>query len=375
MPSVTSSDFSNLPDSAATTHKRTPSGGLFSKLPFLRAASEPTHGDDDSISPTSSTSSTSPAGSEHKSAVPSSLSRKPTNRARKGSLRKTALLGTGSQRFWREHSPLETITSPRLSRDYDPLGQPSAEDEDPTPRVSEDRKHLHGSGSSSNGTNTSKKSMSNGHKSSSPTTSSSAKRAAQTSTSSEDGVATAGLAMRGGTATLRSDVSTTTDEDDASLDGAPQKPIGSSAAQRLPEDPASYFALPKALVNAGSNGILRRGKPTAKSPLAQLPAEPSPVPEEWDYADTEWWGWIILIVTWAVFVVGMGSCFEVWSWAWDVGETPYAPPELEDDATLPIVGYYPALMILSGVMAWVWVITAWVGMKYFKHAKISGEDV
>ncbi|KAI6781247.1 uncharacterized protein J7T54_004020 [Emericellopsis cladophorae] len=26
----------------------------------------------------------------------------------------------------------------------------------------------------------------------------------------------------------------------------------------------------------------------------------------------------------------------VWSWAWDIGKTPYAPPELEDDPTLPI---------------------------------------
>ncbi|KAL1956967.1 hypothetical protein VTO42DRAFT_6456 [Malbranchea cinnamomea] len=94
----------------------------------------------------------------------------------------------------------------------------------------------------------------------------------------------------------------------------------------------------------------------------------------WDYSETEWWGWIILLVTWLVFVVGMGSCLGVWSWAWDVGETPYAPPELEDDPTLPIVGYYPALMVLTAVMMWVWVIIAWVGMKYFRHAKIPGED-
>ena len=73
-------------------------------------------------------------------------------------------------------------------------------------------------------------------------------------------------------------------------------------------------------------------------------------------------------------MVGMGSCLEVWSWAWDVGETPYAPPELEDDPTLPIVGYYPALMILTTVMAWVWVTVAWVGMKYFKHATIPGDE-
>ena len=111
------------------------------------------------------------------------------------------------------------------------------------------------------------------------------------------------------------------------------------------------------------------------SPLASLPPTvPSPAPSEWDYSETRWWGWIILVVTWMFFVVGMGSCFDVWSWAWDVGETPYAPPELEDDPTLPIVGYYPALIILTTVMAWVWVTIAWVGMKYFKHANIPGDE-
>ncbi|OJJ35291.1 hypothetical protein ASPWEDRAFT_504451 [Aspergillus wentii DTO 134E9] len=115
---------------------------------------------------------------------------------------------------------------------------------------------------------------------------------------------------------------------------------------------------------------------TKSSPLATHAVEMKNSPEiTWDYSETEWWGWIILIVTWLVFVVGMGSCFGVWSWAWDVGETPYAPPELEDDPTLPIVGYYPALIILTAVMSWVWVMVAWVGMKYFKHANISGEDI
>ena len=111
------------------------------------------------------------------------------------------------------------------------------------------------------------------------------------------------------------------------------------------------------------------------SPLASLPPTvPSPPPSEWDYSETRWWGWIILAVTWIFFVVGMGSCFDVWSWAWDVGETPYAPPELEDDPTLPVVSYYPALIILTSVMAWVWVTIAWVGMKYFKHANIPGDE-
>lgn len=113
--------------------------------------------------------------------------------------------------------------------------------------------------------------------------------------------------------------------------------------------------------------------PPLKSPLSSLAVSIQTPEQEWDYSETAAWGWVLLVLTWIVFVVGMGSCFGLWSWAWDVGQTPYAPPELEDDPTLPIVGYYPALMILTGVMAWVWVVVAWVGMKYFRHAKISGD--
>ncbi|KAJ5578180.1 uncharacterized protein N7459_007144 [Penicillium hispanicum] len=131
----------------------------------------------------------------------------------------------------------------------------------------------------------------------------------------------------------------------------------------------AYYPLP---ADAAYRSVYRN----KSSPLATHPVEMKSSGDiSWDYSETESWGWIILIVTWLVFVVGMGSCFEVWSWAWDVGETPYAPPELEDDPTLPIVGYYPALIVLTAVMSWVWVVVAWVGMKYFKHANISGDDI
>lgn len=124
-----------------------------------------------------------------------------------------------------------------------------------------------------------------------------------------------------------------------------------------------------------SKSALSHTVPLPASILDNALAPPSlAIDDTWDYSETEWWGYIILIVTWLVFVIGMGSCFGVWSWAWDVGTTPYAPPEFEDDPTLPIVGYYPSLMVLTGVMSWVWVVVAWVGMKYFKHAKIGGDD-
>ena len=167
--------------------------------------------------------------------------------------------------------------------------------------------------------------------------------------------------------TAKSSTASTTDDDDSLT--SPTDFLSSNLSS-LPLAPDSYFPpQPPRLPRTAQNS------PKTHSPLATLPPSiPSSPPSEWDYSETRWWGWIILCVTWIVFVVGMGSCFGVWSWAWDVGETPYAPPELEDDPTLPIVGYYPALMVLTCVMAWVWVTVAWVGMKYFKHANISGDE-
>ncbi|KAF8450180.1 hypothetical protein BGX38DRAFT_512329 [Terfezia claveryi] len=104
-------------------------------------------------------------------------------------------------------------------------------------------------------------------------------------------------------------------------------------------------------------------------------------------ADTVWWGYFILLSTWLIFVIGMGNVLSVWGWAWDV-PSDHPIPILsflqndgnrilggeDDNEDFPIQGYYPVLMILTSVVAWVWVIVAWVGMKYFKHAKIQPQS-
>jgi Phosphatidylinositol N-acetylglucosaminyltransferase subunit Y len=169
-------------------------------------------------------------------------------------------------------------------------------------------------------------------------------------------------------------------------DGAAEDDAGQTRTSGSTTDEDGDVITLRARSSSGSYAALSSPSPTSAPSLsrrnrAAIPTTPLPVVSSMqaetshDYSETEWWGWIILFVTWIVFVVGMGSCLEIWSWAWDVGETPYAPPELEDDPTLPIVGYYPALIVMTGVMAWVWVIVAWVGMKYFRHAKVwDGED-
>jgi hypothetical protein len=320
-------------------HRRTVSGNIFSKLTFLRTASDPGRydGADDDLT---SGSGTAMASVQHKS------------RKRKGSLRKT-VLGKGRDRkssdTTKTRSPLSSkSTTDESEKSF--LAAHLVSDNDMTPRPSSDL--------------------------SSPVLPESPPRwpfrklskssipSIRSSVASVDPASSAASII---SPTNQTDASTTDDDELIS----PHMPA--AIPRKVPGPPSSsgdsYFPPQPSMVRRISH---------MRSPLATAPQSASASPalddEEWDYSETAFWGYVILIVTWIVFVVGMGSCFGVWSWAWDVGETPKAPPELEDDPTLPIVGYYPALLVLTGVMAWVWVVVAWVGMKYFRHADFRGDD-
>ena len=336
-------------------HKRTLSGSILSKLSFLRSSSDA----QEIKSANNQIDNTKDEAWKPRSsggAMAAVLEQQKKTRKRKGSLRKTAILGTGRLRLEgrdKRSSGLEFVktASPQRSDTSDMVlspTEPTSPDELPTPKQSYDRPSIYNP-STLNGTGLG---ISN-------TITSNSNRSNET-------LPSAGMLRK----PILGDQSTTDEDDVIALPRSPVVTNGVSIMKKpLSSASDSYFP-------AGATAIpRRRSAKKSTSPLASLAIEPVTTPEEWDYSETEWWGWVVLMVTWIVFVVGMGSCFEVWSWAWDVGETPYAPPELEDDPTLPIVGYYPALIILTAVMAWVWVTVAWVGMKYFKHAKISGEDV
>ncbi|CAG8980726.1 hypothetical protein HYALB_00013265 [Hymenoscyphus albidus] len=339
------------PDTGASNiHKRSLSGGLLSKLSFLRTSNDDNHAspDHEPTSPEFTPGDDRNLAKKTSRAMAVAVQQQKTRR-RKGSLRKAALLGRGAQRDRKEiiTPPLET-------------GQPTlyGGDMSTSPTSPEEVMHSNGFGLAIN-TNTR------------PPLEGFAPRGGpllppiRTLPMGSDYHLTSPTMDISPTLTYTS----TTDEDDVLI-----IPTHNLPAPRVPSPNSSgsdlYFA-------AGASSLTRRrSAKKAKSPLSigGLAASPLPVSDaDWDYSETEWWGWVVLIVTWVVFVTGMGSCLGVWSWAWDVGETPYAPPELEDDPTLPIVGYYPALIILTTVMAWVWVVVAWVGMKYFRHAKISGD--
>ncbi|KAL8857535.1 MAG: hypothetical protein Q9178_005863 [Gyalolechia marmorata] len=328
---------------AATGHKRTISGALLSKLTFSSPSQDGVEGDGSSQNPSSPVENSPRSPRAPGGAMAAALKQTKT-RKRKGSLRKTALLGTGRLRSDlvtkngsgdQSNDAAESSSDLLLSTEdlltptpLPPKVQP------PVPWVSHP---VHGIL----------------HK------------------ALIEHTPAGKLQQKSPT------LSSTTDEDDILLNNQTAPPL---TAQKPPILPPKALSFSSGSSTSDSyfpphpNALSRRTRHSPKSPLATVAAEALPSPEAWDYSETRWWGWVVLVVTWAVFVVGMGSCLGVWSWAWDVGETPKAPPELEDDPTLPIVGYYPALIVLTGVMAWVWVTVAWVGMKYFRHAKMGGED-
>jgi Phosphatidylinositol N-acetylglucosaminyltransferase subunit Y len=339
---------SDYPDRHNSSHRRSISGNILSKLPFLRSnshsgRSSPTERSNDGQGISLPTGSMALVQQNTKA------------RKRKASLRKTALLGKsvlGRDRKGSDAKARSPLSSPQVSKENEKMLDVTTHetDTDATPRPSQDDDSPVLSVSPPKWPFPASKASMSSIRSSAPSVEPASSRASITSP------------------TLPTDHSTT-DEDDQVL-SFPKLPF--VAARKAPSSSGDSYFPPQQLIRS------RRPTNLIKSPLATQPqsltSSPIASEDEWDYSETAYWGYVILIITWLVFVVGMGSCFDVWSWAWDVGETPYAPPELNDDPTLPIVGYYPALMVLTSVMAWVWVVVAWVGMKYFRHAEGRGDD-
>ena len=322
---------------STSSHRRASSGpGLLARFSFLKA--------------TTDTRSLNEADDEGGDSVPASSAiatlQQHKTRRRRGSLRKVALLGRGAQRDRRDGRSL-TIDIPHGT-------DLSVESSGPQAATAVDQHDALGL----------KKANLARHSGDGPPNQSTVTTSPIATSSTAKMPTMSQIGRDGDRANL---YTSTTDEEDV-LQIASSSMVSRNGLS-LSSGSESYF---------GGRVVTKRRRSfqQAKSPLSYSGMSTNALPtadSDWDYAETEWWGWVVLTVTWFVFVVGMGSCLDVWFWAWDVGKTPYAPPELEDDPTLPIVGYYPALIILTGVMAWVWVVVAWVGMKYFRHAKISGD--
>lgn len=87
------------------------------------------------------------------------------------------------------------------------------------------------------------------------------------------------------------------------------------------------------------------------------------------------WGWTILILVWVTFILGVGSIFGLRDLA--LGKAKIRVENYRDyekESGYPIPFYYPCLIILCFVIAWVWCIISWMGMKFFRHAKAGIDD-
>jgi hypothetical protein len=372
-------------------HRRSVSGSIFSKFNFLRSGGEPGRPpsrEKELKSPRRSVEDeaavVSPAQELKEDNAPSNATQSKTARKRKGSLRKTALLG--GRRFAtegreRKNSLLQrnpskaatqsTLPDTSLDQIASEVSLPPTDDFNRPiePLQPESLRRQFSYESSVSGSSTW----------SEPIGVTASRLSILTDTGPKsDAQATAGEATLSSPLDLKSPVSqtsyaSTTDDDDALTFDRPA--VGSSTARLVPPPAAtSYFPGSSLQPSSRSASRPHRSRPHRPSPLTRTPIPSSHLQDDpvYTYAETEYWGWVLLATTWIVFTVGMGSCLDVWSWAWDVGGKPYAPPELEDDPTLPIVGYYPALIVLTGgVVSWIWITVAWVGLKYFRHAKSS----
>lgn len=380
----------------ATGHKRSFSGGILAKLNFL--GRPPSRGEQDAPqSPKSpkSVKSRKSMDDDHESAISpispekgegamAAAMKQNKTRKRKGSLRKTALLG--GRRLMTEGRERKNTVLQRSPSSKQP--KPAIEEQvtDPTPTTIPGEGLTATAFPAGNESSTSlREKFSYEHveaieSSESGWGESAAATSARLSLLTEHRAQTADRKTSAELASpldLKSPVSqasyaSTTDDDDVLTFDRPANNFVNQARDKpLSSTATSYFP---SMTSVSVEAITRRlSSKQRSSPLSHNIATLSSYaePEPHDYTETEYWGWVILFVTWLTFTVGMGSCLEIWSWAWDVGETPYAPPELEDDPTLPIVGYYPALIVLTGVVAWFWILVAWLGMKYFRHAKIE----
>lgn len=412
---ATPTGTTSSPTKQTSGHKRSVSGNILAKLNFLRNANEdgrpPSRGDKDKLKEKEAPLQKSPKSAKSRKSIdddgaPSSpvspvkgesamaaALKSSKTRKRKGSLRKTALLGgrklmtEGRERknSFLQRSPglkppaaqIFPISTAKAVGEPDLSGQPVfvRDDDDDTNDSLHSKfsyENLDAATSTDSGW-------------SSPSAAVTAARLSLVTEHREQqalearsgglNISNAGLASPVDLKSKPSYASTTDDDDILTFDARPPPPPiggrqrGDSLKKPLSSVPGSYFP-PIVPPSTAAEALSRRLSARKTSPLShniQLATEPEPH----DYTETEYWGWVILFTTWITFAVGMGSCLDIWSWAWDVGETPYAPPELEDDPTLPIVGYYPALIILSGVVAWVWITVAWIGMKYFRHARVD----
>lgn len=81
-------------------------------------------------------------------------------------------------------------------------------------------------------------------------------------------------------------------------------------------------------------------------------------------------GLILLLSTWSIFIISILLIFDIITvpnclWWCDTSSS--SSEDVVSD--FPVENYYSYAVLLVPVMAWVWVVVSWTGLKLFKHAR------
>lgn len=91
-----------------------------------------------------------------------------------------------------------------------------------------------------------------------------------------------------------------------------------------------------------------------------------------EYSEIAYWGWVLLLATWGLIFFAIFTMFDLdihlFGSKTDTVDMHKIPADSDD---FPIRMYYPTSFFLSLVVAWVWCIVSWMGLKFFKHAKVD----
>lgn len=89
-------------------------------------------------------------------------------------------------------------------------------------------------------------------------------------------------------------------------------------------------------------------------------------------------GLTILIITWLIFIVGVGGILDFWEIPNTIfhhvvygqldeyGELDEYGDSIDD---FPMKNYYVVALLLIPVGFWIWTVASWTALKLFKHAK------
>lgn len=95
------------------------------------------------------------------------------------------------------------------------------------------------------------------------------------------------------------------------------------------------------------------------------------------------YGYMIIFITWLIFIVSIGTIFNLWQWcfsfdpyyiAWfkSIHWISVLIDDVKQQNESAVDNYYILLFFLVFVILWIWAVDSWISMKLFRHSKGGG---